>query len=294
MNDYKEYIFTVKSSSVNLILGLIFLSIGIVLSVFCVYIKQYYILVITITLTIYGLTSILKYTRKYIIFDLYNIKVRKFIGREKEYSYRDITRISINNKKQECPVKIYVDNNKIAIFFISDKNYLSAIAEMKRRELPFDDKSIDYISDMPLWIPIQSNEIKKFCNEASRKLEKQVKEDLCKIEKEFGKDISFSFGIDIEENPFVCVFLVCIMKNENYTKVIKKYRGEKAWAMFPLYIVGPQLYKKEIEEGKFICNINYLNAFSGKMWSNFSRVIKKYGVQESEIDVGFELKSELD
>lgn len=294
MNDHKEYIVTVKSSIVNLILGLIFLSIGIVLSVFCVYIKQYYILVITITLTIYGLTSILKYTRKYIIFDLYNIKVRKFIGREKEYSYRDITRISINNKKQECPVKIYVDNNKIAIFFISDKNYLSAIAEMKRRELPFDDKSIDYISDMPLWIPIQSNEIKKFCNEASRKLEKQVKEDLCKIEKEFGKDISFSFGIDIEENPFVCVFLVCIMKNENYTKVIKKYRGEKAWAMFPLYIVGPQLYKKEIEEGKFICNINYLNAFSGKMWSNFSRVIKKYGVQESEIDVGFELKSELD
>ncbi|MCC0668881.1 MULTISPECIES: hypothetical protein [unclassified Clostridioides] len=294
MNDYKEYIFTVKSSSVNLILGLIFLSIGIVLSVFCVYIKQYYILVITITLTIYGLTSILKYTRKYIIFDLYNIKVRKFIGREKEYSYRDITRISINNKKQECPVKIYVDNNKIAIFFISDKNYLSAIAEMKRRELLFDDKSIDYISDMPLWIPIQSNEIKKFCNEASRKLEKQVKEDLCKIEKEFGKDISFSFGIDIEENPFVCVFLVCIMKNENYTKVIKKYRGEKAWAMFPVYIVGPRLYKKEIEDGKFICNINYLNAFSGKMWSNFSRVIKKYGVQESEIDVGFELKSELD
>ncbi|MCC0719767.1 MULTISPECIES: hypothetical protein [unclassified Clostridioides] len=294
MNDHKEYIVTVKSSIVNLILGLIFLSIGIVLSVFCVYIKQYYILVITITLTIYGLTSILKYTRKYIIFDLYNIKVRKFIGREKEYSYRDITRILINNKKQECPVKIYVDNNKIAIFFISDKNYLSAIAEMKRRELPFDDKSIDYISDMPLWIPIQSNEIKKFCNEASRKLEKQVKEDLCKIEKEFGKDISFSFGIDIEENPFVCVFLVCIMKNENYTKVIKKYRGEKAWAMFPVYIVGPQLYKKEIEEGKFICNINYLNAFSGKMWSNFSRVIKKYGVQESEIDVGFELKSELD
>ncbi|MCC0634477.1 hypothetical protein [Clostridioides sp. ZZV15-6388] len=294
MNDYKEYIVTVKSSIVNLILGLIFLSIGIVLSVFCVYIKQYYILVITITLTIYGLTSILKYTRKYIIFDLYNIKVRKCIGSEKEYSYHNITRISINNKKQECPVKIYMDNNKIATFFISDKNYMSAIAEMKRRELPFDDKSIDYISDMPLWIPIPSSEIEKFCNEASRKLEKQVKEDLCKIEKEFGTDISFSFGIDVEENPFVCVFLVCIMKNENYTKVIKKYRGEKAWAMFPVYIVGPRLYKKEIEEGKFICNINYLNAFSGKMWSNFSRVIKKYGVQESEIDVGFELKSELD
>ncbi|MGO1044420.1 hypothetical protein ACTPEO_16930 [Clostridioides difficile] len=187
-----------------------------------------------------------------------------------------------------------MDNNKIATFFISDKNYMSAIAEMKRRELPFDDKSIDYISDMPLWIPIPSSEIKKFCNEASRKLEKQVKEDLCKIEKEFGTDISFSFGIDVEENPFVCVFLVCIMKNENYTKVIKKYRGKKTWAMFPVYIVGPQLYKKEIEEGKFICNINYLNAFSGKMWSNFSQVIKRYGVQEGEIDVGFELKSELD
>ncbi|UDN60507.1 hypothetical protein [Clostridioides sp. ES-W-0016-02] len=294
MNDYEEYIVTVKSSIVNLILGLIFLSIGIVLIVFCVYIKQYYILLITLVLTMYGLISILKYTRKYIIFDLYNIKVRKCIGSEKEYSYNDITRISINNKKQECPVNIYVDNNKIATFFVSDKSYMSAIAEMKRRELPFDDKSIDYISDMPLWIPIPSSEIKKFCNEASRKLEKQVKEDLCKIEKEFGKDISFSFGIDVEEKIFVCVFLVCIMKNGNYTKVIKKYRGKKAWAMFPVYIVGPQLYKKEIEDDKFICNINYLNAFSGKMWSNFSKMIKKYGVQESEIEVDFELKSELD
>ncbi|MCC0725165.1 hypothetical protein KGF51_01950 [Clostridioides sp. ZZV14-6045] len=175
MNDHKEYIVTVKSSIVNLILGLIFLSIGIVLSVFCVYIKQYYILVITITLTIYGLTSILKYTRKYIIFDLYNIKVRKFIGREKEYSYRDITRISINNKKQECPVKIYVDNNKIAIFFISDKNYLSAIAEMKRRELPFDDKSIDYISDMPLWIPINLMKLKSFVMKLHENLKNRLK-----------------------------------------------------------------------------------------------------------------------
>lgn len=294
MNDYKEYIVTVKSSIVNLILGLIFLSIGIILSVFFVYIKQYYLLVIAFLPTIYGLVSILNYRRKYIIFDLYNIKVRKFIGIEKEYSYNDITKISINNKKQECPVKIYVNKNKIATFFASDKNYMHAIAEMKRRELPFDDKIIDYISDIPLWIPISSNEIKKFCNEASRNLEKQVKENLCKIEKEFGEDISFSFGIDTEENPFVCVFLVCIMKNDNYTKVIKKYRGEKAWAMFPVYIVVPKLHKKEIEEGKFICNINYLNAFSGNMWLNFSRTIKKYGVQESEIEVGFKLKNELE
>lgn len=294
MNDYKEHIVIVKPGNVNLILGVIFLLVGIVVNVFLIYIRQYYILVTTFVLTIYGLVLILDYTRKYIIFDLHNIKVRKSIGSEKEYSYHDITRISINNKKQGCPVKIYVDKNKIVTFFISDKNYMSAIAEMKRRELHFDDKSIDYISDTPLWVPIPSNEIKKFCNEASQKLEKQVKENLYKIEKELGTDISFSFGIDFEENPFVCVFIVCVMKNGNYTKLAKKYGGKEAWAMFPTYIVGPQLYKKEIEKGKFVCNINYLKAFSGRMWSNFYRTIKKYGVQESKIEVDFELKTELE
>lgn len=94
---------------------------------------------------------------------------------EKEYSYNDITRISINNKKQECPVNIYVDNNKIATFFVSDKSYMSAIAEMKRRELPFDDKSIDYISDMPLWIPIPSSEIKNFAMKLQENLKNRLK-----------------------------------------------------------------------------------------------------------------------
>ncbi|MCI9974612.1 hypothetical protein JY742_00635 [Clostridioides difficile] len=294
MNDYKEHIVIVKSGTVNLILGVIFLLIGIVINVLLLYVKQYDIAVITFIFTMYGLFSIFDYTRKYIIFDLHNIKVRKCIGSEKEYSYHDITRISINNKKQGCPVKIYVDKSKIVTFLISDKNYMSAIAEMKRRELPFDNKAIDYISDTSLWVPIRDNEIKEFCNEASLKLENQIRENLHKIEKELGTDISFSFGMDVEENPFVCVFLVCIMKNENYTKFVKKYRGKEAWAIFPVYIVGPQLYNKEIEKGKFICNINYLNAFSGRMWSNFCRAIKKQGVKESEMEIDFELKTELE
>lgn len=294
MNDYKEHIVIVKSGVVNLILGVTFLLIGIIINVFLVYIKLYYIVLITFVFTMYGLALIINYMRKYIIFDLHSIKVRKCMGSEKEYSYHDITKISINNKKQGCPVKIYVDKSKIVTFFMCDKNYMSAIAEMKRRELPFDDKGIDYISDTPLWVPISYNEIKEFCNEASRKLENQIKENLYKIEKELGTDISFSFGIDVQENPFICVFLVCVMKNENYTKFAKKYRGKEAWAIFPVYMVGPKLYKKEIEKGKFICNINYSNAFSGVMWSNFCRTIKKQGVQESEMEMDFELKTKLE
>lgn len=192
----------------------------------------------------------------------------------------------------EASIKIYSEKKKIASFLTSDRGCMTAIAQMKEKNFPFDSRIIHFISDNPLWLPISHEDRKKFCREAVSYLEQYVMQNLDKTAKELGENITFSYGMDFQKTPFICVFLVCIMKSGSYTKSIKKCKGKEIPHVYTVYLMGPKLKSQKPIEGKFVYNINYQKAFTGTMWKSFLDFVKRYGIQTAEVNIT--IKKELE
>ena len=283
----KKGILEVTPSKMNLARGVFSLTCGIFLSVVAFFHKEEFttredlilFMILAFLFLCLGSASLLYYKRSGIIFNKHSFKVKRWLGREEEYSYEQLTDVKIQTWLRGHPVYLYCGKKKAAVFRMSDENYTEALAIVRDLELDFlKDKEVDK------WIPytpIMEEEIRDFCNTAYKILEEEIRKRKKETEK---LGVSLHYGLEKEGEGGV-FFLAITTRNKAYVR-LNKIGNRGLWGI-PILLI----YKKD---GKYYCNKNYKKQFIHDRWKEYICKTKKYGVLESEQQPTMQLLSRMD
>ncbi|MCI9139448.1 hypothetical protein D7X25_14205 [bacterium 1XD42-8] len=280
-------ILEVKPSKIHLTRGIFFLTCGIFLSVVAFFHKEEFtaredfilFMLLAFLFLCLGSGSLLYYKRSRIGFTKNSFTVRRWLGREEEYTYEQLTDVKIQTWLRGRPVYLYCGKKKAAVFRMPDENYKEALAMIRALE-------VDCLKDKELdrWIPytpIMEKEIGDFCNTAYKVLE----EEIIKRKKEtedLGVVLHYGFEKETEGGIF---FLAITTKNKIYVR-LNKIGNRGLWGI-PILLI----YKKD---GKYYCNKNYKEQFTQDRWKEYIAKTKKYGVIEVEQQPALQLLSRID